>query len=109
MTPASARRGAYYGQVQLALLSQGLLRTDGGGPDTPFTDRMLAENFLRIALVRRIHPLGDGDVQRQAASELRRWQAPVRVGLRFGASVPADRRATDTAAGRFLSAAAVAG
>ena len=36
--------------MQGALLSQGLLRTDGGGPDTPYTDRMLAENFLRIAL-----------------------------------------------------------
>ena len=28
---------------------------------------------------------------------MRRWQAPVRVGLRFGGSVPADRRASDTA------------
>ena len=36
--------------VQVALLSQGLLRTDGGGPDTPYTDRMLTENFLRIAM-----------------------------------------------------------
>ena len=28
---------------------------------------------------------------------LRRWEGPVRVGLRFGNSVPADVRATDTA------------
>jgi hypothetical protein len=36
-------------------------------------------------------------VQRQTESRLRRWEEPVRVGLRFGASVSAERRATDTA------------
>jgi len=36
-------------------------------------------------------------VQRQTVSHLRRWAAPVRVGLRFGASVPADQQATDRA------------
>ena len=35
---------AHYARVQAQLLARGLLRTDGGGPDTPFTDRMLAEN-----------------------------------------------------------------
>lgn len=92
-TPASAAARAYYAQVQQALLSQGLLRTDGGGPDTPFTARMLTENFLRIALYDEYDRGGAGS----AAGELRRWEGPVRVGLRFGASVPAERRATDTA------------
>lgn len=96
-SPASAQARAYYGQVQGALLSQGLLRTDGGGPDTPYTDRMLAENFLRIAMFDEYSRTATTTVQRQTASELRRWQAPVRIGLRFGASVPADKRATDTA------------
>jgi len=36
-------------------------------------------------------------VQRQTVSQLRRWVAPVRVGLRFGASVPPKERATDRA------------
>jgi hypothetical protein len=93
----SAAARAYYAQVQQALLSQGLLRTDGGGPDTPFTDRMLAENFLRIALYDEYTRTSTATVQRQSASELRRWQAPVRVGLNFGASVSAEERATDTA------------
>jgi hypothetical protein len=96
-TPASADARAYYGQVQVALLSQGLLRTDGGGPDTPYTDRMLAENFLRIAMFDEYTRTATTTVQRQASSELRRWQSPVRVGLRFGDSVSADHRATDTA------------
>lgn len=96
-TAESAAARAYYGQVQQALLSQGLLRSDGGGADTPYTERMLAENFRRIALYDEYQSSSTGMVARTTQSELRRWVAPVRVGLRFGASVPADKRATDTA------------
>jgi len=93
----SAAARAYFAQVQQALLSQGLLRTDGGGPDTPFTDTMLADNFLRIALYDEYTRTTGGFVQSESASILRRWGGPVRVGLRFGASVPAEKRATDRA------------
>lgn len=96
-TAKSAAARAYFAQVQQALLSQGLLRTDGGGPDTPFTDRMLAENFLKIALYDEYSRGPGGFVQSEAPSILRKWTGPVRVGLRFGASVPPDRRATDRA------------
>lgn len=102
-TPASAAARAYYAEVQRGLLGQGLLRTDGGGTDTPYTDRMLADNFLRVALYDEYDRTTGGTVQRQTVSHLRRWQAPVRVGLRFGASVAANTRATDTArVGSFL-------
>jgi hypothetical protein len=94
---ASQAAAAHYARVQQQLLSQGLLRTDGGGRDTPFTDRMLAENFIRIALYDEYSRTAAGPVQRLTPSHLRKWQAPVRVALRFGASVPAERRATDTA------------
>lgn len=96
-TSASADARAYYGQVQQALLSQELLRTDGGGPDTPFNARTLANNFLRIALFNEYDENNGNSVQRETESILRRWQDPVRVGLHFGASVPADMRGTDTA------------
>ncbi len=96
-SPASAEARAHYARVQSLLLAQGLLRTDGGGPDTPFTDRMLAENFIRVALYDEYARTSGGPVQRTTVSRIRKWQAPVRVGLRFGASVPADRRAADTA------------
>ena len=97
-TPESAAARAYYGQVQQALLSQGLLRTDGGGVDTPYTDRMLAETFLKIALYDEYLPGSGGQLAGPgSANILRRWAGPVRVGLRFGASVPAEQRATDTA------------
>lgn len=99
-SPPSAASEAvrqHFARVQMELLSNGLLRTDGGGRDTPFNDRMLAENFIRIALYDEYARGPNGPVQRQTESRLRRWEDPVRVGLRFGASVSADRRATDTA------------
>lgn len=96
-TPASAMARAHFARVQAQLLSQGLLRTDGGGRDTPYTDRMLAENFIRVALFDEYARTNNGPVQRMTTSRLRKWAGPVRVGLRFGASVSPDRRATDTA------------
>ncbi|VDC31352.1 DUF2927 domain-containing protein [Pseudogemmobacter humi] len=96
-TPRSAAARAYYAEVQRTLLSQGLLRTDGGGPDTPFDDRMLAENFVRIALYDEYSRTGGGFVRGETTSVLRRWEVPVRFQIRFGASVPAERRATDRA------------
>ena len=96
-TAESAAARAYYGQVQQALLSQGLLRTDGGGVDTPFTDRMLADNFIRIALYDEYTRGPGGPIQRETTSRLRRWEVPIRVGLRFGTSVPAMQKSTDRA------------
>lgn len=94
---ASQAVKAHFTRVQSELLSMGLLRSDGGGPDTPFNDRQLAENFLQIALFDEYARGPSGPVQRLTESRLRRWEQPVRVGLRFGASVPAATRATDTA------------
>lgn len=88
---------AYYAQVQATFLSRGLMRTDGGRSDAPFTARMLAENFVRIALYDEFVLTSAGYVQRETPSILRRWVTPVRVGLRFGASVPEARRATERA------------
>lgn len=96
-TAASAAVQAHFARVQGELLSLGLLRSDGGGRDTPFNERQLAENFIRIALYDEYLRSANGPIQRQTASRLRRWEEPVRVNLRFGAAVPAAQRATDTA------------
>ncbi len=96
-TVNSAAAMVYYAQVQQTLLSQGLMRTDGGGRDAPFTDRMLADNFLRIAMFDEYSRETGGFVRQETASRLRRWEVPVRVGIRFGASVSAERQATDRA------------
>jgi hypothetical protein len=96
-TPASEAVRLHFAKVQADLLAAGLLRSDGGGRDTPFNARMLADNFAQIALYDEYTRGPSGPVQRQASSALRRWEDPVRVALRFGASVTPDRRATDTA------------
>lgn len=88
---------AYYAQVQATFLARGLMRTDAGRVDAPFNARMLAENFVRIALFDEFVSTPSGYVQRETESILRRWVAPVRVGLRFGDSVPPERRATERA------------
>ena len=96
-TAASAEIRMRYAQVQQALLSSGLLRTDPGTVDAPFTDRILAENFLRVAFYDEFDRALGGTTRSEAPSPMQRWQVPVRVGLRFGATVPSERRATDTA------------
>ena len=76
-------------------MAQGLLRTDRGGPDTPFTDRNLADNFIRVALYDEYATQNGQFVQRQTPSHLRRWQKPVRLAVEFGDTVPLDQRSTD--------------
>ena len=96
-TPESAALRAYFAQVQSALLSQGLLRTDGGGEDAPFTDRNLTENFLKIALYEEYARGQVAATRSQTAIRLLRWDQPVRLSVRFGPSVPLARQAADRA------------
>jgi hypothetical protein len=92
----SAALASYYGEVQAELLSQGLIRTDMGGADTPFTETMLVQNFLRIAFYEEYDRALGGTTRAEAPIALTRWAAPVRVDLRFGASVPVEDQTTDT-------------
>jgi len=85
----------YYARLQQELITQGLLRQDGGGPDVPFTQRNLVENFIRIALFDEYTTRGGRLVERQTASRLRRWVEPVRFSVRFGVSVPKDIQVED--------------
>lgn len=83
---ASLALSTYYRRVQADLLVQGLLRTDGGGPDTPYTDTMLARNFEQIAFFDEYSGggLGAGNGQ---AGRLKRWEGPVRFSVEFGAQL----------------------
>ncbi|QBX99733.1 DUF2927 domain-containing protein [Rhodophyticola sp. CCM32] len=85
----------YYATVQQRLIANGLLRTDGGGPDTPITNRNLVANFERIALFDEYALTNGRFVQQQTPSRLRRWRGPVRLQAHFGASVPAEERDRD--------------
>lgn len=95
-TPKSAAAMAYYAQMQAALLRDGLLRTDPGA-EIPLSADTLAANFLKIALYDEYRRDATGFVPQETVSELRRWEIPVRIGLRFGASMPRDRQDTDRA------------
>lgn len=96
-TPASATLRAHYNAVQTTLVSEGLLRTDMGGDDAPFTDRMLADNFLKIALYEEYSGGQITTHSREAPIRLQRWDQPVRVALSFGPAVPPAQVAVDTA------------
>lgn len=96
--PASTSQSplrAEYARIEQRRVATGLLRTDGGGPDTPFTAAMLTENFIKIALYDEYVFSGNRVIARPTPSTLRRWEAPVSLGLSFGRSVPADVRTRD--------------
>lgn len=98
---ASAQLRSYLNQVQGAQLSQGLLRRDGGGSDTPFTNTMLARNFEQIAFYNEYNSTFSG---RGGPSPLRRWSGPVRMDVIFGEGVPPSQRNSDLANVRSYAA-----
>ena len=95
-TPKSAVAATYYAQVQQLLLSQGMLRTDGGS-EVAVPARVLADNFMKIALFDEYRRGSGGFVREETASSLRRWEAPLRFSVRFGPSVSPEKQATDRA------------
>jgi hypothetical protein len=82
----------YYGRVQADLLVQGLLRTDGGGPDTPYTDTMLGRNFEQIAFFDE-YSGGGLNAPNGKAGRLKRWEGPVRFNVEFGSGLSANQQA----------------
>ncbi|MFT7596046.1 MAG: hypothetical protein ACI8R4_003380 [Paracoccaceae bacterium] len=95
---ASQDLARYYTAVQNDLLTRGLLRTDGGGPDTAFGPDDLARNFETIAFFdeysRGTATPANGTA---ATGHLSRWSSPVRLSTEFGASVSQAQRTKDLA------------
>ena len=87
----------YYGRLEADLLNRGLLRRDGGGPDTPYTDTDLARNFERIAFYDEYAQGAGFRPSSGRAGGLRKWEGPVRMSVEFGSSVPDEQRAGDAA------------
>ena len=88
----------YYGQVQSGLLARGLLRTDGGGPDAPFSASDLTRNFRQIAFFEEYTNISGRLVQQETESRLHRWEGPVRIQVTFGDTVTMEARARDGSA-----------
>jgi hypothetical protein len=94
-SPKSDAVRGFYRRIEDRLFARGLLRVDGGGPDTPFTDTQLARNFVRIALFDEYVDDGDFLRARATASTLSRWVGPVRMSVEFGETIPAEQRSVD--------------
>lgn len=92
---ASQAMTRYYSAVQADLLAQGLLRTDGGGPDSPYTDTDVIRNFERIAFYDEYERNAGLRSSRGGPVGLRKWTSPVRITLEFGDSVPKAQRPVD--------------
>lgn len=88
---------ARYARTEARFLSQGLLRSDGGGPDTPYGAGDLTENFIRIALFDEYEQRNGRFIARPTPSFLRRWEGPVRLSLVFGPSTDGATRDEVTA------------
>jgi hypothetical protein len=101
---ASRALAKRYATMQANLLRDGLLRSDGGGPDTPFTDAMLARAFLSVAF---FEEYAGGEITAQSHPgqvKLERWQGPIRLSLRTGpAMAPADAAALRATVGSYLA------
>ena len=95
VSEASLLLARRYARLQQDLMIQGLMRIDGGGIDTPFDADDLAQNFVQIALFDEYNARSGRLRAEQTESNLRRWEQPVRMSIKFGDSVDADDRVTD--------------
>jgi len=96
-SPESRAQAVYFSKVQADLLTQGLLRRDGGGPDVPFSARNLADNFIKVALYDEYTDQGGRLIARETPSHLRRWEQPIRMALEFGPTIAPSQRTKDRA------------
>ena len=77
-------------QFEQSQLSRGLMRTDGGGPDTPFDMHDILRHFQDIAFYDEYNAtLGFSRISQ--ASHLEKWTTPVRFNPVFGKSVDRNR------------------
>ncbi|MFP5509038.1 MAG: DUF2927 domain-containing protein [Alphaproteobacteria bacterium] len=101
---ASQALAVYYQRLETDLRSQGLLRTDAGGHDTPFGARDLARNFELIAFFDEYERGAGLRASSGRPVPMRRWTEPVRVSVEFGPSVDPDRRQADERSVRAYAA-----
>lgn len=80
------------------------MRRDGGGPDTPFSQRQLVRNFIQIGVFNEFTFSGGTYQDRKSEGRVQRWDKPVRLTMDFGDSVAPDlRRDAQTTVATFAS------
>jgi hypothetical protein len=81
----------YYQRYVDHQLAQGLMRTDAGGPDTPFDMRDVLDTFEQLAFYDEYDRNGSFD-KTSAMARLSRWEKPVRFNIIFGDTIPLAER-----------------
>lgn len=89
-SPQSETLANFYRALQQDLITRGLLREDGGGPDAPYDTDDLIRNFEAIAFFDEHFRQGIG-----TKGALSRWEGPVRLEAVFAPTVPAKQRDSD--------------
>lgn len=89
---------AYYARVQDGLVSRGLLRTDRGGPDAPFSRDDVIRNFERVALYEEYATVDNRIVATEVRSRIHKWTAPVLIETYIGQGIAEEHAARDRAA-----------
>ncbi|NNJ67553.1 MAG: DUF2927 domain-containing protein [Boseongicola sp.] len=97
-TAASFEIEARFERVERNLVARGLLRFDGGGPDAPFTDEMVARNFNALAFSEEFSGRSGQVVRVSRESALHRWDRPILIETIIGPSVSPDQATKDSAA-----------
>lgn len=97
MPDAPDQVSEYFASLEAQRLSKGMLRRDRAPRDLPVSTHLVEEAFVRVALYEEYILTGTSVIERETPSSLRRWQAPVRMQVTFGDSVPATTRGSDTA------------
>lgn len=93
----SQQLAVYYAGLERDLLTRGLLRTDGGGPESRYDAEDLAQNFEVIAFYQEYGSAGLSPAPGHAGT-LTRWDGPVRLHAVFGPSVSEAARSADAEA-----------
>ncbi|MEM7076095.1 MAG: DUF2927 domain-containing protein [Pseudomonadota bacterium] len=96
-SPESQALSRYYQRLQADLKAQDLMRTGGGGVDTPFTQRDLLRNFEQIAFYDEYQRNGGLARSQAGPGRLKKWRVPIRVSVEFGDNVPQEIRSREAA------------
>lgn len=91
ISPDQQELVSYYKRTQTNAVSRGLLRMDGGGPDTPFDMQDVLDNLERIAFYDE-YKRGRGFEKSGQPATLAKWDGPIRYHIKYGNTVGPHHR-----------------
>ena len=74
----------YYYRTSRRLKSRGLLRTDLGEADSPYTSKNLIENFEKIALYDEYIIKNGKFISEETESKIKRWETAIKINVIHG-------------------------